>query len=59
MCNWTVQYRESHPTTLVVAHYIGSTPQSTDLGRLLQRVISEIKVRRSVFTDPTILMETT
>lgn len=43
MCNWAAQYRDSHPSALVIAHYIGSSALSTDLGRLLQRVLHEIK----------------
>jgi len=42
VCNWAVQYRESHPAELVITHYIGSTAASTNLGRMIQRILQEI-----------------
>jgi hypothetical protein len=43
MANWIIQHQESAPDRLVIASYIGSTPASTDLGRMLHRIISEIQ----------------
>ena len=36
MANWVVRWQENHPSELVIAHYIGCSALSTDLGRLLQ-----------------------
>eukprot|EP01128_Nolandella_sp_AFSM9_P003370 TRINITY_DN1445_c0_g1_i2.p1 TRINITY_DN1445_c0_g1~~TRINITY_DN1445_c0_g1_i2.p1 ORF type:complete len:1454 (-),score=310.78 TRINITY_DN1445_c0_g1_i2:10-3903(-) len=43
VCNWTKRYQRSHPSALCIAHYIGSTAASSDLGRMLQRIMNEIK----------------
>lgn len=51
MCNWTVRYRDGHPGQLVIAHYIGSTSASADLGLMLRRIIEEIKEFYSIKKD--------
>jgi len=49
----TVRYQNDFPDALVIAHYIGATAASSDLGHMLRRIISEIvsfyKVDRSSF----------
>ncbi|KAH3745330.1 Tetratricopeptide repeat protein [Pelomyxa schiedti] len=42
VCNFVVRYQNENPDAFVVAHYIGCSGLSTDLGRMLHRIISEI-----------------
>ncbi|KAH3766478.1 tetratricopeptide repeat protein [Pelomyxa schiedti] len=42
VCNYVVRYENEHPESFVLAHYIGCSGLSTDLGRMLHRIISEI-----------------
>ncbi|KAL6069903.1 DUF4062 domain-containing protein [Balamuthia mandrillaris] len=51
VCNWATQYKKAHPQQLVITHYIGSTSSSTDLARLLRRVMSEIKEHHELSHD--------
>nr|WP_281719832.1 tetratricopeptide repeat protein [Nitrosomonas nitrosa] len=43
LANWVMHWRTTHPQDLIVQHYIGSTPDSTDHWKLIQRLIAEIK----------------
>ncbi|MFX0064189.1 MAG: tetratricopeptide repeat protein, partial [Candidatus Hermodarchaeota archaeon] len=43
LANWLQQYQEEHPEAFVVAHFIGSTPASTDYGQIMKRLMEEIK----------------
>ncbi len=45
LANWARQYREAHPDTLVLLHFIGATPYSTDWSAMLRRVLGELKRR--------------
>lgn len=45
IANWAKRCREKHPYDLMVLHFIGSTPDSTDYVRLLRRIMEEIKER--------------
>eukprot|EP01125_Pyxidicula_operculata_P016146 TRINITY_DN552_c0_g1_i1.p1 TRINITY_DN552_c0_g1~~TRINITY_DN552_c0_g1_i1.p1 ORF type:complete len:1462 (+),score=367.44 TRINITY_DN552_c0_g1_i1:741-5126(+) len=42
LANWASTYRETHPSQLLISHYIGSTSSSIDLGRLITRIMHEI-----------------
>ncbi|KAL6063505.1 DUF4062 domain-containing protein [Balamuthia mandrillaris] len=60
VCNWTFQHKASHPDQLIIAHYIGSTSASTDLARMLVRIMTEIKEHFQVKKDiPSDLKEMT
>lgn len=41
--NWVMQFRRLNPDRMIIAHFIGSTASSTDLGRMLHRICSEIR----------------
>jgi len=43
LANWTRRYHRSHPDDLLLLHFIGSTPHSTDYVSLLRRVMEELK----------------
>jgi len=45
LANWVNRYREAHPDDFLVAHYIGSSADSTDHVRLLRTVMEEIRAR--------------
>jgi tetratricopeptide (TPR) repeat protein len=40
---WAVQYRQTHPDEMVFMHFIGATPNSTQLGAMLLRTMGELK----------------
>lgn len=39
------------PNKIVVTHYIGCTAQSTDLGRMLRRIMNEMKEHLGISRD--------
>jgi hypothetical protein len=43
-----MRYRRDHPERFVLAHYIGSTAASSDLGLMLHRIMSEISERYKI-----------
>ncbi|MCX5769214.1 MAG: DUF4062 domain-containing protein, partial [Candidatus Hydrogenedentes bacterium] len=43
LANWLARWRIEHPQDFIVQHYIGGTPDSADHGRLMSRLIAEIK----------------
>jgi tetratricopeptide (TPR) repeat protein len=43
LANWMRRYREYHPEDFVLEHYIGGTADSSDYGKLLRRIMREIK----------------
>jgi hypothetical protein len=45
LANWVSRYRAAHPDVFLVAHYIGSSADSTDHVRLLRTVMEEIRAR--------------
>jgi tetratricopeptide (TPR) repeat protein len=51
LANWVARYREAHPDTFVLQHYIGATPQSTDGAALLRRLVGEFKRRFGIQQD--------
>jgi tetratricopeptide (TPR) repeat protein len=43
LANWAINYRKDHPGELVLMHFIGATPGSTDWAAMLRRILAEIK----------------
>jgi len=43
LANWALRYRREHPDTLVLMHFIGSSPYSTDWAAMLRRIMGELK----------------
>jgi tetratricopeptide (TPR) repeat protein len=43
LANWAIRYRKEHPDELVLMHFIGATPGSTDWAAMLRRILGEIK----------------
>ena len=39
IANFQKQFSEKHPDNIIVAHYIGCSSESTDLGMMLRRLI--------------------
>jgi tetratricopeptide (TPR) repeat protein len=51
LANWVLRYREKHPADLVIFHFIGSSPSSTDYAAMLRRIMAEIKARFPITED--------
>jgi hypothetical protein len=47
-----MKYKDTHPNQLIISHYIGSTAASSDLGRLLQRMMNEMRDFYPAITHP-------
>ena len=45
LANWAIRYRAAHPSELVLTHFIGATPASTDWASMVRRIIGELKGR--------------
>ena len=43
LANWVLHYREENPKELVLVHFIGATPASTDWAAMLRRIMGELK----------------
>ncbi|MCY2987443.1 MAG: tetratricopeptide repeat protein [Planctomycetota bacterium] len=43
LANWVQHHREQHPQDFVLAHYVGSTSESTDAVRLMHRLTRELR----------------
>jgi len=41
LANWALRYRKSHPEELLLMHFIGATPYSTDWAAMVRRIMSE------------------
>jgi hypothetical protein len=64
LANWTKRYREHHPEDLVIAHYIGCSPNSTNHIAMLARIMSELQEMLSDYktpvpTEPQMVRDTT
>lgn len=51
LANWVVRYRQMHPDTLMLHHYIGATPYSADWAAMLRRLMREFKRRFAIQQD--------
>lgn len=45
LANWAIDWRTSHPDDLVVMHFIGATPHSSDWAATLGRIMGELARR--------------
>ncbi len=45
LANWFLRYRQLHPESFALIHFIGATANSADLYYLLRRIMQEIKHR--------------
>ncbi len=45
LANWALSYREQHPDELVLMHFIGASPASSDWQAMLRRIIGEFDRR--------------
>ncbi len=48
LANWAAQFRQRHPDTLLLEHYIGGTPASVDWAAMLRRILGEFRRRLGV-----------
>jgi nephrocystin-3 len=51
LANWVAHYRQVHPDTLILQHYIGATPYSADWAAMLRRLMGEFKRRMEIRED--------
>jgi tetratricopeptide (TPR) repeat protein len=51
LANWVARHRRAHPDALVLQHYIGATPYSTDWAAMLRRFMGEFKRRLGIQQD--------
>jgi len=45
LANWVRRHRQDHPDELVLVHFIGASPASTDWAALVRRIIGELSRR--------------
>jgi tetratricopeptide (TPR) repeat protein len=48
LANWALRYRKDHPDELVLMHFIGASADSTDLSRMLRRLMTELRRRLEI-----------
>jgi tetratricopeptide (TPR) repeat protein len=51
LANWAQEYRGSHQDNLLLMHFIGSSPQSTDWAPMLRRIMGEFKRHFEISQD--------
>jgi len=51
LANWADLYAAAHPSDIVLTHFAGSTPASSELGAVLGRLLRELKARVSIGRD--------
>ncbi len=51
LANWVARYRQAYPDALVLQHYIGATPYSSDWAATLRRLMGESKRRLGLQQD--------
>ena len=51
LSNWVFEYRKDYPEDLVIMHFIGATPYSTDWTAMLRRIMGELKRRFNITQD--------
>ncbi|MEW6351735.1 MAG: tetratricopeptide repeat protein [Thermodesulfobacteriota bacterium] len=42
LANWATQYGRSHPSDLVIMHFVGSSPQAGDHVHIVKRILGEV-----------------
>ncbi len=45
LANWAIRFRAAHPGDLVLTHFVGATPASTDWASMVRRITGELKAR--------------
>ncbi len=48
LANWALEYRKTHPGDLVLMHFIGGSPYSTDWAAMVRRIMGEFRRRLGV-----------
>ncbi len=43
LAHWSNRYQGEHPGSIIITHYVGATPASTDQPGLLRRIMGEIR----------------
>jgi tetratricopeptide (TPR) repeat protein len=43
LANWALHYREAHPDDLLLMHFIGGSPYSSDWATMLRRILGRMK----------------
>jgi tetratricopeptide (TPR) repeat protein len=51
LANWAEEFRVKHPDVLLIKHFIGATPYSTDWAAMLRRIMGEFKRRFDIQGD--------
>lgn len=51
LANWCFRFREKHPDTFLLSHFIGSSTDSTDYIAMLRRIMMEIKEHYDLSND--------
>lgn len=51
VANWALRHSASHPDELLIQHFIGGTPYSSDWAAMLRRIIGEFKRRLGIAQD--------
>ena len=51
LANWSERYKEDHPDDLLIRHFIGATPYSSDWAAMLRRIMGEFKRRFDIQGD--------
>lgn len=45
LANWAIKYRKDHPDVILLMHFIGATPYSSDWAAMIRRIMAELKRR--------------
>ena len=53
LANWALEYRAHHPQNLLIPHFIGTTPASTDWAAMVRRILEEFNRRLSLKVEIT------
>ncbi|RJQ83194.1 MAG: DUF4062 domain-containing protein, partial [Desulfobacteraceae bacterium] len=51
LAEWVARWRKKHPDDLIIQHYIGSTPDSSDWQGLVRRILGELKRAFAITED--------
>jgi len=51
LANWAEVYRDEHPDVLLIRHFTGATPYSTDWAAMLRRIMEEFRRRFDIQGD--------
>jgi nephrocystin-3 len=51
LANWALKYRTEHPNDLLIIHFIGASPYSSDWAAMLRRIMGEFKRKFGIAGD--------